>query len=88
MSGKDTTFKNHASAPLERPEGKPPVVQGPDGSWMLELARGEDGQCAFVYERGGGIVRVTGQAVLRHPSGHVLQPVTFVGRVDLASFRS
>jgi hypothetical protein len=49
---------------------------------MLELARGADGRFAFAYERVGGIVRVTGQAVLRYPAGHVLQPVTVVMREE------
>ncbi|MFZ6763922.1 MULTISPECIES: hypothetical protein [Acetobacterales] len=82
MPGKDTTFIGHTPAPLARPEGQPPVVQGADGSWMLELSRGPEGAFAFAYERVGGIVRVTGQAVLRHPAGHVLQPVTVVLREE------
>ncbi|WP_419900308.1 hypothetical protein [Roseomonas sp. USHLN139] len=87
MPEKESTFRGHTPAPLARPEGQAPVVWGPNGSWMLELARGADGAFEFAYERVGGIVRVTGQAVLRQPAGQVLQPVTVVMREEDAGKR-
>ncbi|SDD49216.1 hypothetical protein [Belnapia rosea] len=80
MPDKESTRPGHVSSPLARPDGQPPVVPGADGAWLLELSRGPGGRFEFFHERVGGIVRVTGQAVLRHPAGNVVQPVTVVMR--------
>jgi hypothetical protein len=80
MSEKDSAWPGHAPAPLERLDGKPPVVPSVDGGWLLELTRGPSGRFEISDERVGGIVRVEGQAVLRHPAGHVVQPVTVAMR--------
>ncbi|WP_043364370.1 hypothetical protein [Belnapia sp. F-4-1] len=59
------------------------MSRGPDGGWLLELTRGPDGKLEIAYEWVGGIVRVTGRAMLRHPLGHVVRPVPVaVGEED------
>lgn len=37
------------------------------------------------YERVGGIVRITGTALIRHPTGDIRQPVTIVIRQEDAA---
>jgi hypothetical protein len=69
-------------APLERLDRKPPVVPSVEGGWLLELRRRPGGRFEISDMRVGGIVRVEGQAVLRHPAGHVVQPVTVAMRDD------
>lgn len=59
-----------------------PVMRRPDGGWMMELTTGADGLLKVEYERAGGIVRVAGEAVLRHPTGGVRHPVTIVLREE------
>ena len=46
-----------------------PVMPTPDGGWVMELTTGAGRRLKVEYERAVGIVRVAGEAVLRHPTG-------------------
>lgn len=59
-----------------------PVMRAPDGGWTMELTTGVEGSIKVQYERAGGIVRLTGEAVVRHPTGGARHPVTIVIREE------
>jgi hypothetical protein len=54
------------------------------GEWMMELTGSADGT-TVEYERAGGIVRIRGVALMRHPLADVRQPVTIVVRQEDAA---
>jgi hypothetical protein len=64
------------------PDTRPPMSRGEDGGWTIELAAPNDGRLSVVYERAGGIIRITGDALVRHPQGDIRQPVTIVIRQE------
>lgn len=84
MATDDSGGQSRATA-FERPEGQPPLTPDDQGGWLLELAPPQGGRFGIEYERVGGIVRIRGAAVLRHPRGDVRQPVTIVLRAEDAN---
>ncbi|SDB20904.1 hypothetical protein SAMN02927895_00826 [Belnapia rosea] len=74
MPEKHSPRPGHVPAPLAHPEGIPRVTR-PRRGLAAGAGRGPDGKFEIAYERVGGIVRVTGRAMLRHPWGHVVRPV-------------
>jgi len=59
-----------------------PVMRAPDGGWVMELTAGAEGSLKVHYERAGGIVRLTGEAVVRHATGGARHPITIVLREE------
>jgi hypothetical protein len=79
MAADETEKPEHASGPPSWPVTQAPMMRAADGGCLMELAGGLNGP-EVDYERVGGIARISGTAVLRHPLGDVRAPVTIVIR--------
>jgi len=51
----------------------------------MELTGGGGDGIDVVYDRAGGIIRIIGVALVRHPAGDVREPVTIVVRQEDAT---
>jgi hypothetical protein len=61
------------------------MVKAPDDKgWLMELC-GIPDRVEVSYERVGGIVRITGTALIRHPTGDIRQPVSIIIRQEDAA---
>ena len=58
------------------------MIRGEDGRWTIELAAPPDGRLRIAYEQAGGVLRITGDALVRHPQGDVRQPITIAIRQE------
>jgi hypothetical protein len=85
MASNDDRGPGRAQAPASLPHDRAPMVKAPDGKgWLMELS-GTPDRVEVSYERVGGIVRITGTALIRHPTGDIRQPVTIVIRQEDAA---
>jgi hypothetical protein len=84
MSSDDERNPGKSAPPVDRLGGQAPMSRNSAGVWTMGLTGGPDG-ITVDYERAGGIVRISGITLVRHPLGDVRQPVTIVVRQEDAA---